>query len=281
MTLPWFPFYADAYTGDTGHLTCEEHGAYLQLMLAYYRSEKPLPGTDRALASLVKLPVDRWLECKPALAPFFREDGGFWHHDRIEDEIKDRHDKHAKGTAKAKVAAAARHRQAGSKQATSQPQASQNSAHLHLHEHPPSGGVEAPPPKAELQGVGSGIDREFQPDQQTFEDCGMLSAHDIAAEVPKFIDHHLDKGSFSADWQASFRKWLDREIAFRAKHAPKPERAPPRIELNTTPDWDSYCKRFAGGMGWPRGIGPDPDSAACKAPLEILIKYKLRKETAA
>ena len=92
MSLRWFAFDADAYTGDTAHLTCEEHGAYLLLILAYYRSEKPLPATDRALSSITKLPMDRWLECKPTLTAFFTEEGGTWRHDQIERELDRRPD---------------------------------------------------------------------------------------------------------------------------------------------------------------------------------------------
>ena len=75
MSLPWFAFDADAFTGDTAHLTTEETGAYLLLMLAYYRSEKPLPARDRALAAICKLPIDQWLEAKITLAEFFHRAG--------------------------------------------------------------------------------------------------------------------------------------------------------------------------------------------------------------
>ena len=94
MSLPWFAFDADAFTGDTAHLTTEETGAYLLLMLAYYRSEKPLPARDRALAAICKLPIDQWLEAKIALAEFFIEQDGVWRHERIEYELAERIRKH-------------------------------------------------------------------------------------------------------------------------------------------------------------------------------------------
>lgn len=87
MSLRWFAFDADAYTGDTAHLTCEEHGAYLLLMLAYYRSEKPLPASDSALSTIVRLSLKRWRECRATLLPFFVEENGVWRHERIDHEI--------------------------------------------------------------------------------------------------------------------------------------------------------------------------------------------------
>lgn len=123
MSLPWFSFNTDDYIGNTMHLTTEEHGAYLLLMLAYYRTGKPLPGYDRALASITKLPLDRWLIDKVAIEPLFVIEDGLWKHDRIEAELLEACSKHAKAVAKAVLAAEARYGKKPPKDAPSIPQA--------------------------------------------------------------------------------------------------------------------------------------------------------------
>lgn len=163
--LPWFPFDREAYISNTMHLTTEEHGAYLLLMLTYYGTGKPLPGYERALASIAKVSLDRWAIISVALKPFFIEDtteqGSIWRHERIEAELLAASSKHAAAVAKATAAAQARHgkpssapaksvlqavveqppsrkrapRQpaASSEDAPSTPQASSSSPHLHIH----------------------------------------------------------------------------------------------------------------------------------------------------
>lgn len=160
--LPWFAFDRIAYITNTTHLTTEEHGAYLLLMLTYYGTEKPLPGYDRALASIAKLPLERWLTIKVGLEPFFipteTPAGTVWKHERIEAELLEASLKHASNVARAKAGADAMlakragrsassqlpakpkpppKPRAGPKPATSQPQAepgfSSEPAHLHKH----------------------------------------------------------------------------------------------------------------------------------------------------
>jgi len=84
MKRAWMPLYVGDYLGDTGHLTTTQHGAYLLLMMHYWRKGE-LPDDDRQLAKIAKLPLRHWRDCRAVLQEFF-QDG--WKHKRIETELQ-------------------------------------------------------------------------------------------------------------------------------------------------------------------------------------------------
>lgn len=83
MKRPWMPLYVGDYLGDTGHLTTIQHGAYLLLMMHYWRKGQ-LPDDDRQLSKITKLPLKAWGEYRPILQEFFNEG---WKHKRIDAEL--------------------------------------------------------------------------------------------------------------------------------------------------------------------------------------------------
>lgn len=73
---PSMPLFTDAYLADTRHLTTEEHGAYLLLLMEAWRRPKcDLPDDDGLLSRLTGLPMDRWQEVKPVIMAFWKRDG--------------------------------------------------------------------------------------------------------------------------------------------------------------------------------------------------------------
>jgi uncharacterized protein YdaU (DUF1376 family) len=83
MKRPWMPLYVGDYLGDTGHLTTTQHGAYLLLMMHYWRKGE-LPDDDKQLSKITKLPLKTWCEYRPTLQDFFHEG---WKHNRIDAEL--------------------------------------------------------------------------------------------------------------------------------------------------------------------------------------------------
>ena len=71
MKTPWLPLYPGDYLRDTMGLTTEQHGAYMLLIMAYWSSGGPLPDDDQFLASVTRLPIDRWISCRPVMQTFF------------------------------------------------------------------------------------------------------------------------------------------------------------------------------------------------------------------
>ncbi len=96
MSQAWFPFYPAHYLADTGHLTTQEHGAYLLLMLHYY-ANGGLPTDEHKLARIARLTASEWTPVRDTIADFFDEN---WQHFRIDAELATAQEKHeARATA--------------------------------------------------------------------------------------------------------------------------------------------------------------------------------------
>lgn len=84
----WMPLQIGPYLADTTHLTRDQHGAYLLLLMAYWRRGGPLPADDARLAAIAKATPAEWRKIKPVLLEFFREEDGAWHQKRADEELE-------------------------------------------------------------------------------------------------------------------------------------------------------------------------------------------------
>ena len=82
----WMPFYIGDYLGDTQRLTTEQHGAYLLLILDYWRNG-PAPDDEAVLMQITKLDKAGWKRCRPALSRLFQITNDEWKHKRIDKEL--------------------------------------------------------------------------------------------------------------------------------------------------------------------------------------------------
>lgn len=83
MSHAWMPLNVDDYLSDTHHLSATEHGAYLLLIMLYWK-DGGLPEDERMIARHAKLSPEQWGESRDVLAAFFH-DG--WKHARIDSEL--------------------------------------------------------------------------------------------------------------------------------------------------------------------------------------------------
>ncbi len=81
----WMPFYVGDYLSATGRLTTEQHGAYLLLLLDYWKNGAP-PEDDAVLAQIVRMTPTAWRKCKPAIIDFFEVKDGQLVQKRVEQE---------------------------------------------------------------------------------------------------------------------------------------------------------------------------------------------------
>lgn len=66
--LPALPLDTSAYLSDTGHLKTIEHGAYLLILMAMWRSKDGwLPASDHYLARATRMTLGRWKRIAPAI----------------------------------------------------------------------------------------------------------------------------------------------------------------------------------------------------------------------
>lgn len=74
--LPYMPFWVDDYQRDTRHLTTEEHGAYLLLLMAAWAAPtNSLPDDDDMLARVAGISAHRWATMKHIIMAFWTFDG--------------------------------------------------------------------------------------------------------------------------------------------------------------------------------------------------------------
>lgn len=70
--FPCLPLWTDAYLADTQHLTTEEHGAYLLLLIQAWRSaDCSIPDDDVLLARHAGLSAGKWKSAKPIVMAFW------------------------------------------------------------------------------------------------------------------------------------------------------------------------------------------------------------------
>jgi uncharacterized protein YdaU (DUF1376 family) len=65
------PIYIGDYISSTTHLTAEQHGAYLMMMMTAWKMGGILPNDDDQLMAITKLSPERWEKSKSILFAFF------------------------------------------------------------------------------------------------------------------------------------------------------------------------------------------------------------------
>ncbi|MCY1206743.1 hypothetical protein D9M69_119170 [compost metagenome] len=81
----WMPLYIGDYLADTSRLTTEQHGAYLLILMDYWRNGPPLDD-DEELATIAKLSLAQWRKHAPKIRSLFHSEDGRLIQKRAEEE---------------------------------------------------------------------------------------------------------------------------------------------------------------------------------------------------
>ena len=103
--LPYMRFWVGDYLGATSHLSAEEHGAYLLLLMAAWRSDGGLPSDEQRLARIARVDGQRWGAVWEAIGGFFVADGEHFRNRRLSEELTSAKADKDSAVAKAKAAA--------------------------------------------------------------------------------------------------------------------------------------------------------------------------------
>lgn len=85
---PYMQLYVADYLGDTQHLTTEQHGAYLLILMAMWRAGGTLPNDEAKLARIARVTLKRWHLIAPDVMDFFEVEGGELTQNRLRKEIE-------------------------------------------------------------------------------------------------------------------------------------------------------------------------------------------------
>jgi len=80
-------FYPADYLGDTRHLTTEQHGAYLLLLMCMWRASGSLPDDPAKLARMASMSSRRWDAISGPVMDLFRSENGAITQKRLTDEL--------------------------------------------------------------------------------------------------------------------------------------------------------------------------------------------------
>ncbi len=214
----WMPLHIDTYLADTGHLTAAEHGAYMLLIMTYWR-DGGLPADERHIARIARMSKDEWAESRDMLASYFKEG---WRHTRIDEELA----KADEIIEKRRNAALGRH--AKSKDDASAVQVQSTSTDTGALPRTLDQGLKEEP-NGSSKNKGCRIPDDFVPDLDWAVAQGMN--RDAAAfEAANFRDYWTAKagaGATKRDWPATWQVWVRNHI----KRRPQARGSPPQKQF--------------------------------------------------
>lgn len=234
----WMPLFIGDYLADTTRLTTEQHGAYLLLIMDYWRNGAP-PDDDSILANITKMQQRDWKKIKSAVLTFFVLTDGAWTHSRIERELEDAAAGKKKAEEKAKKAAEARWGKASPEHSNSDaPSNATSIPQALLKECPSQSQSQSPsikPIKSKTESASaSRLPADWMPNDVDVKFCQAERPElHVEATALRFRDYWVAQPGVKGrkvDWSATWRNWVRNERATKMQVAQMRNSDP--IDLN-------------------------------------------------
>ncbi|MES2635826.1 MAG: DUF1376 domain-containing protein [Pseudomonadota bacterium] len=226
----WMPLFIGDYLADTTRLTTLEHGAYLLLIMDYWRNGSP-PNNDSILANITRMQIKDWLKIKNVVMAFFKLESQHYSHSRIDKELHDAKISKEKAEEKARKAAEKRWGQEAAKQEQS-PSSSNatsiaSSNQQAMHDLCPSPSPSPSPIKTLNSKAGASATRlpkDWQPSESDISFClkerPELNPQSVADQFRDYWIGIAGVKGRKLDWEATWRNWVRNEKSFNAKQKP-------------------------------------------------------------
>lgn len=205
-------FYVADYLGDTRHLTTEQHGAYLLLLMTMWRSDGVLSDDPAKLARIAGLTVARWKRIGDDVMAYFTPCAGGITQARLAVELTITNEKSEKNSQAGKLGGRAK-------------ALKDKKAHLANAMHTPcplepepideAAKATSSPPKRSVAVRGTRLPDDWtpSPECQAFAQTEGLTPQETAREAASFRDYWIGRSGREAiklDWPATWRNWIRR-----------------------------------------------------------------------
>jgi len=234
----WMPLYIGDYLADTTRLTTEQHGAYLLLIMDYWRNG-PAPDDDAILGNITKMASKDWRRVKAAVTMFFALKDGVWTHSRIERELEDAAAGKLKAEGKARKAAEARWGKQQPEHTSSNAPSNAPSTSQAMHEECPSQSQSPTNSKTKSKtdsALATRLPADWIPSLADAKFC-QVERPDITIDgtASRFRDYWIAQPGVKGrkvDWPATWRNWVRNEKSQPRAGPAKPEKFDPVAYVN-------------------------------------------------
>ena len=295
------PLYTDAYLADTTHLSREDHGSYLLILMAMWRAGGSLENDIELLCRIAKVGRKTWPSVWKTIGNFFVIDGNKITQKRLSREYVKASDRKEVSASNGRHGGRPKHLKSnGSKNLAGFETETQNEprdkAKHNLQESSPYSVLRTPLSKQTNERDHSRSELERKVEALIKAAGGnVVSGASGIENIASILDLEAMGCDFERDicpavsstvprlpeplrtWGARFIR--DAVLANQARRLRgRGDRAASLAEI----DWDHWLKLYREtGANWPDSIGPSPDLAGCRAPRDALARHGYAKGNAA
>ena len=218
---PYMPLFVDAYLADTTHLTAEESGAYLHILMSMWRHNGCIPDDDSDLCRISRVHPSRWSRVKSRILPFLTvtEDGHLTQK-RLADEWNRASGRRAVNAQNGKLGGRPKSKEDQDLAKANGSVWDNPKKRLHTHTHTQGlntetpykkdrqkkGGADAPPVAYAFAGrVIRLAEKDFNRWRKAYH-----AIPDLVAELTKADDHYAVHPPANGKWFFPVSRWLDR-----------------------------------------------------------------------